>query len=164
MEFEFGAALIAGLIAGMAMEIPMMAMMLGGFPPRMNILYTWGTMMGVHGMGALAAGTMVHFVLSAAVGLIYAWGFDFLFNASDNLWLWGLLGAAIHYTIGGMFVAMMPAMHPEIPEVQPVPGAFISRLGARDVGHFLVAHAFYGLTFGIAYGFLHSGGGQRVVF
>lgn len=164
MEFELGAALIAGLIAGVAMEMPMMAMMLAGFPPRMNILYTWGTMMAVHGMGALVMGTMVHFVLSAAVGLAYGWGFDFLFDASDNLWLWGLVGAAIHYMIAGMFVAMMPAMHPEIPEVQPVPGAFITRLGARDAGHFFVAHAFYGVTFGIVYGYLHSAGGQGVVF
>lgn len=164
MPFEPFAALIAGLIAGVVMELPAMSMKMMRVDMQMDINRTWGSMFGVHGGAGRGLGFLVHLALSALVGLIYAWGFPAMFNASDNLWLWGLLGGLIHWFIAGLFMGMLPAMHPEIPERQPAPGLFVKNFGMPDMPGFLMGHLLYGLTFGIAYAYLHSQGGGHIAF
>lgn len=61
----------------------------------MDIVRMWGTMLKLDGGEMRVAGWVIHLVASAAIALIYAWGFDVL-GVSDNLWLWGLLGGVIH--------------------------------------------------------------------
>ncbi len=66
--------------------------------------------------------------------------------------------------IVGMFMGMLPAMHPEIPENQPAPGLFVKNFGMPDAPGFLMGHLLYGLTFGILYGLVHSMGGVGIAF
>ncbi len=106
-------------------------------------------------------GFLFHLIVSGAIALIYAWAFNLL-GLRDNLWLWGLLGGAIHYVLAGMFLVMVPAMHPEIPEQRPVPGAFARNFGVPDVPAFLMGHLIYGLVVGIAYAYLHGNAGAAL--
>jgi membrane-bound metal-dependent hydrolase YbcI (DUF457 family) len=106
---------------------------------------------------------MIHLIASGLIALIYALIFDLL-GIGDNLWFWGLVGGAVHWIIGGMFLAMVPAMHPEIPEERPAPGPFAKNFGVPDVPAFLMGHLLYGLVVGILYAIFHSGSGTGVAF
>jgi hypothetical protein len=74
------------------------------------------------------------------------------------------VGGAIHWVIAGMFLAMVPSMHPEIPEERPAPGAFAKNFGAPDVPAFLMGHLLYGFVVGVVYAYLHAGGGGSAAF
>lgn len=162
MEFEFWPAVFAGIIGGMIMAMTRMIMRAAGVDLKMHVPRIWGTMMKIYGTPGRVLGMMIHLLVSAVIALIYAWAFD-LIGASGNLWLWGLLGGAIHWVLAGMFVAMMPPMHPEIPERLPAPGAFAKNFGTSDILGFLMGHLLYGISVGILYAYF-SGGGTAVAF
>jgi membrane-bound metal-dependent hydrolase YbcI (DUF457 family) len=103
----------------------------------------------------------VHVLVSALVGVVYAFGFQ-LVGSSDRLWLWGLLGAVIHSVIAGLIIGFSPPMYRE--ETSPRPGLFARNFGATDVIGFVAGHLVYGLTVGIAYAFMHTGGGAELAF
>ena len=134
-----------------------------GAPLEMSIIRMWGTMFKLHGTAMHLVGWIIHLVASAAIALLYAWGFDLL-GVDDNLWLWGLIGGVIHWIVGGLFLAMVPPLHPELPERRPAPGAFASNYGALDMAGFLMTHLVYGLIVGILYAYWHSAGGSSVAF
>ncbi len=125
-----------------------LAMKTAGVDLKMDIARMWGTMMKAQGTPGYLLGMMVHFVVSAALALPYAWGFKNIFQAKTHLWLWGLLGGVIHWLIAGLFLGIVPAMHPEIPEKRPAPGPFAKNFGAPDVPAFLLGHLVYGLFVG----------------
>ncbi len=159
MEFQFLAAALAGAIGGAIMFGTRLVMKkMVGVDLKMDVARMWGTMMGVHGAPGRALGLAFHVVVSALIALIYAWAFDLL-GLDGNLWLWGLVGGAVHWVIAGVFLAMVPAMHPEIPEQRPAPGAFAKNFGAPDVPAFLMGHLLYGLVVGILYAYLAGAGG-----
>ena len=151
MEFEFGAAVPAGIVAGvvmMAVGLMMKPMGIKMDPQRM-----WGAMMRLYGGSGWAAGFVVHLVVSVLVALVYALGFE-LVGAHSYLWLWGFLGGAIHWTIAGVVMAMMPAIRPEVGEGLPAPGMFVKNYGMPDIPGFLMSHLAYGVAVGIAYQWL----------
>lgn len=149
MDFEFWPAVFAGLIGGIAMS--MLDWMMKPMGMKMDPHHMWGTMMKLHGGTGYAMGFVFHMILSAGIALLYAGFFDIV-GAGDNLWAWGLLGGLIHWAIaGGMFMPMVPAMHPEIPERQPAPGIFVTNYGPLDTTGFLMSHLAYGLVVGIFY-------------
>ena len=164
MEFDGGAAVLAGLFAGIAMLTTRLGVRAAGVGIRMDVVRMWSTMFGVHGVRGRYFGVGVHVLVSVVVGLVYAWGLRHLFGADDALWLWGLLGGAIHYAIAGVFLLVAPEVNPDMPDRIPAPGMFASRLGAADVVAFMAGHLAYGLTFGIVYALLHRSGGASVAF
>jgi hypothetical protein len=163
MVFEFWPALLAGIIGGAVMAGMRMVAQVAGIDLKMDMPRTWGSMLRDHGGPGRLLGMAVHLIVSGAIALIYAWVFDWI-GADDDLWLWGLLGGTIHWVIAGFFVAMMPAMHPEIPERRPAPGAFVKNFGAPDVPAFLMGHLLYGVVVGILYAYFHSAGGTDIAF
>jgi hypothetical protein len=163
MPFEFWPAMWAGIVGGIVMVLMSMTMKAAGAPMDMNIIRMWGTMLKLRGGAMQAAGWMMHLIASAVIALIYAWGFDVL-GVEDNLWLWGLIGGVIHWFLGGLFLMMVPPMHPEIPEQRPAPGAFAKNFGMVDVMGFLMGHLVYGLLVGILYAYWHSAGGTNAAF
>jgi hypothetical protein len=163
VPFEFFPAFAAGLVGGLVMSALSMGMKAMGAPLAMDIHRIWGTMVKMQGTGAIVAGFIIHLIVSGIVGLIYAAFFDWL-GLDNNLWLWGLLGGVVHWVIGGLFLAMLPAVHPDIPGREPEPGPFASRFGRMAIGAFMMAHLVYGLLFGILYGFWHSAGGSEIAF
>lgn len=149
MEFEFWPAVFAGLIGGTVMS--MADWMMKPMGMTMDPHHMWGTMMKMRGGAGYMMGFVFHLILSAGIALIYAFGFDIV-GADGNLWAWGLLGGAIHWTIAGaMVMPMVPAMHPDIPELEPAPGFFVNNYGRLDVVGFLMSHLAYGLVVGVSY-------------
>lgn len=159
MDFEFSPAVWAGLIAGTIMEMPVYLQKAIGLPVKQDIFRTWGTMLKLHGTPGRVAGVLVHELVAAAVALIYAWGFRFIFHADNRLWLWGLVGGVIHYAIAGVVVGMLPAVHPEIPERIPAQGPYYKNYGPLDMVTFLTGHLTFGLLVGILYGLFTGGRG-----
>lgn len=163
MPFEFWPAIWAGIVGGTVMVLMSMMMKAAGTPLDMNIVRMWGTMLKLHGGAMHVAGWVIHLVASAAIALIYAWGFDLL-GVDDNLWLWGLIGGVIHWILAGLFMIMVPPLHLELPEQRPAPGAFAADFGATDVIGFMMSHLVYGLLAGVLYAYWHSAGGWSIAF
>ncbi len=156
MEFQFLPAVIAGLVAGVIMEMPVYLQKAVGLDVKQDIFRTWGAMFKLHGAPMYVVGFLFHEVLSAAIALIYALGFQ-LVGADGNLWLWGLVGGVVHYLIAGLVIGAMPAMHPEIPDRIAPQGAYYKKYGALDVASFMTGHLTFGVLVGIFYGYLTGG-------
>lgn len=162
MEIAFWPATIAGFIGGAMMVVMRSIMRKAGLELPMDISRIWGSMFMLHGAAGWLVGLVIHLLGSAGIALIYAWAFNVL-GMSDNLWLWGLLDGLIHWMIAGVFFAVLPALHPEIPEHQPAPGAFLRHFGAPSVPVFFVGHVMYGIVAAVLYGTLHPDAGISVV-
>lgn len=149
MEFDFWPAVWAGILGGVVMS--MLDWMAKPVGMTMDPHRMWGGMLKMHGGSGYAAGFVMHLIMSAAIALAYAIGFDIV-GASSNLWAWGLLGGAIHWLIAGVMVMpMMPIMHPEMPDQRMPPGVLLKNYGMPDVPGFLMSHLAYGVVVGIAY-------------
>jgi hypothetical protein len=155
MRFQLWPAMLAGLGGALAMAGLRVLMRAAGVDLRMDVLRMWGSMLKAHGRMGHLVGWVVHLMVSGSIGIIYAWVFD-AFRVTNRLWLWGLLAAVIHWINAGLFLTIAPAMHPEIPERNPVPGPFARNYGTADVLGFLVGHLGYGLSFGMLYDYLHG--------
>ncbi len=162
MQFELAPAIVAGLLAGLVMEGPVYMQKGLGLPVKQNIFRTWGRMMKLTGGPGYAAGFLFHEALAAAIALIYALGFQIL-GADDRLWLWGVLGALIHYALAGPVVAMLPSLDPET-EVVGAQGFAYRHYGALDVATSFVGHMAFGVLTAIFYALLHSMGGPGAAF
>ncbi len=162
IDFEFGPAILAGLIAGVIMEGPVYLQKAVGLPVKQNIFRTWGNMFGQRGAAGYGIGIAFHELLAAAIALGYALFFDLL-GVDGNLWLWGLVGALVHYTLAGPVVKFIPSIDPDTGEVGEQGFAY-RNYGALDVLTSFVGHMGFGLSVGILYGYLHSGGGSGLAF
>ncbi len=161
MEFKVWPAVFAGIIAGAIMVGMRMLLEMAGVDLQMDVVQMWGTMLNMHGSGGRVLGMILHLLGSAAIALIYASIFA-LIGATDHLWLWGLLGGASHWVFAGLFMAIVPAMHPEMPEQRPAPGLFVTNFSLPDVLTFLIGHLLYGLVVGILYAYFHKAGRKSV--
>lgn len=164
MAFAFWPAVAAGLIGGIIMVTMGRLMKAAGIDLQISIIRMWGTVFKLRGTAAQVVGWVIHLLMSALIALIYALGFEYIFHATDQLWFWGLLGGLIHWFFAGLFMMAVPVMHPEIPEERSAPGAFAISNGIDDAAAFLVAHLVYGVTVGIVYAYLHTGGELGAAF
>ncbi|MDP8955498.1 MAG: hypothetical protein M3N24_00850 [Actinomycetota bacterium] len=165
MEFDFWPAAAAGVFGGVMMEMATVVPRVSGLDVKLDLHLMWGRMMRLRNPAAGLAGTAFHLLISAAIGLVYAAGLSLLFDASNNLWAWGLLGGLIHWVVGGLFIgAALPLLHPDISKGQSPPGWLVTKFGRRDFLAFFVGHLLYGLTFGVLYPYFSSGGGSAIAF
>ncbi len=163
MDFEIGPAILAGLIAGAIMEGPVYMQKAMGLPVKQNIFRTWGqNLLRVEGGAGYFAGFIFHQGIAVFAAILYALFFQII-GADDNLWLWGLVGGLIHYTIAGPVVAKIPSLDPATGTVGGQGFAY-KNYGALDVGTSFVGHLMFGLTTGVLYGLLHSMGGSSLAF
>lgn len=141
-------ALVAGVIGAAVMSIIMAMARAMGMPVNLELML--GTMMG--GLPSAAKwimGLIIHLIAGGIFALIYAAGFEYLTHRAD--WLVGLGFGVIHTLFSGLLLAMMPAMHPLVPEMMPAPGAFMANLGMMGVGAFFMLHLIYGAIIGTIY-------------
>jgi hypothetical protein len=157
MEFKIWPAVFAGTIAGAIMVGMRMLIEMAGVDLKLDVAQMWGTMLNMHGTSGRLLGLAIHLLGSAAIALIYAWIFA-LIGVTDHPWLWGLLGGVIHWVLAGLFMAIAPALHPEIPEQRSAPGLFVVNFGMPDVLTFLIGHLLYGLVVGILYAYFYRVG------
>jgi len=145
---QTGKAFVAGVVGGAVMSaLTAMARALMGMPANLEMML--GTMV-VQPPSAVAwtVGLAIHLVLSGLIALIYAWGFERVTHRAG--WAVGAGFGVIHAIIGGLFMGMVPAMHPLIPEQMPAPGAFMSNVPMGPVALF-VLHIIYGAVVGAIY-------------
>ena len=151
MDFNIGAAIIAGIVATVVMTIVMYmgrAMMPQQMP--MNILHMLGTMMTRSTGPAYVMGTMMHGVMGIVFALIHV--AVFVAFGLEALLAWGILFGVVHWVIAGMGMGMMGTMHPVIRSGEmPAPGPFVKNLPMMNVMGFLMVHVIYGLVVGGLY-------------
>lgn len=95
---------------------------------------------------AWALGLSVHLCLGGLLGMGYACIFGRVLGRSS--WRIGLCLAAAQAVLVGPLLALMPAVHPLIPEVLPAPGPFLMNFGALGVASFFSSHLLFGLIVG----------------
>ena len=146
-------AIIAGLAGTAAMTLLMYVAPLLGMP-KMDIMRMLGSMFtsarGVAtGQGTvsgsdqaltLGLGSMIHLMMGAVFGLIYAllWSL----GIGSATWIWGLIFGALH---GVMAIGMMPLMmrmHPNPPQMAGGPLVMAGQL---------MGHMVYGLVVALVY-------------
>jgi hypothetical protein len=162
IDIEVGPAILAGLIAGAIMEGPVYLQKALGLPVKQNIFRTWGNLFGQRGTAGYVIGFLFHEFLAAVIAIGYAVFFR-LIGVEGDLWLWGLIGGLIHWTLAGPVVKLIPSIDPDTGEVGQQGFAY-KNYGGLDVATSLVGHLSFGALTGILYGYFHSGGGSGLAF
>lgn len=143
-----GKAFWAGVIGGIVMVILMwMARTFMGM--QIDLPMMLGTMFLPMGMGAWIMGFIMHLIISGIIGLIYAWGFEHLTHKAG--WAVGVGFGFIHSIVAGIFMGMVPAIHPRIPPMS-APGYFLLNMGMMGLIGLFVMHLIYGAIVGGMYG------------
>ena len=146
MDFEVGAAIGAGLIAGAAMSM-LLYMGIGMMPKqmKMNLFLMLGTMMVRDRPMAYVAGAMMHAVMSIVFGLIHVALF-IAFDLEGSVAAWGIVLGLGHWLVAGMGLGMMPIMHPLIRrgEMQ-APGVLARGYPLPTAAGFFMLHIVFGV-------------------
>lgn len=151
-------AFLGGVIGGAVMTVLLALARAMGMPANISMLL--GTMVGLMpGPGAWVVGFIIHLVLSGVVAFLYGWGFEQLTHRAGS-WV-GAGFSVIHFILAGLFLGLIPALHPAIPTQMSAPGIFMSNLGAAGVVAFIVLHVIYGLIVGTTYGPVHHARPER---
>ena len=152
MDFDAGAAVLAGLIAGAIMIVPIyMGLVMMPSQMKMDILRLLGTMMFPLGAITYPVGIMTHAGASIGFALIHVAFFE-LFDLESNLAAWGVLFGAVHWAISGIGFGMMPMIHRGIrANAVPRPGLMASAFPPMTVAGFLMVHLLYGVLVGTFY-------------
>lgn len=146
---KVGKAIGAGLVGGVAMTV--LGWLVRRLGLEMNAEMMLGTMMSsMPTLTTWLIGFAIHLMISALIALAYAWGFEHVTHRAGVTV--GLGFSIIHIIIAGMVMAMIPAMHPMIPEQMPAPGAFMANMGAMFAFLFVMEHLIYGGIVGALYG------------
>lgn len=144
-------AIIAGLVATAIMTATMYMGRAMGMPmdmPRMLGLMFTGP--GNTGM-VYTLGLIVHFMMGAIFGIIYALVFNIV--GVDASWLWGAILGALHGVVAGVAFGMMPMMHPRMGDGQVLdpPGMFGKDYGPMVPVGVIILHVIFGLVVGLLY-------------
>jgi hypothetical protein len=144
-----GKAFLAGVIGGLAMTILFAVGRAMGMKANAEMML--GTMFGAEpSAGTWILGLFVHLMLSGLIALAYAVGFEYVAHRSG--WLVGVGFSLVHIAIAGIVMAMIPAIHPMVPEKMPAPGAFMASMGPIYAFAFVLEHLIYGAIVGALYG------------
>lgn len=144
-----GRAFMAGALGGLVMTV--LTAIARAMGMQVNLEMLLGTMFGLSpGSAAWVLGLVMHLMISGLIALLYAFGFERVTHRAG-----AGIGAAfsfIHMVIAGVFMGVIPMMHPLVPEQLPAPGAFMVNMGAMGVGAFVMLHLIYGAIVGGIYG------------
>lgn len=159
MDFDLGAAIIAGLVATGVMTAIMymgLAMMPKQMP--MNILFMIGSMMRRSSGSAYMMGIVMHFGTGAVFAIVHT-GIYQAFGLDSQLIVWGLLFGAAHWVVAGMGMGMIGAMHPLIRGGElAAPGPFLKNYPMMSVAGFFMLHLVFGLVVGGIYEVIRQAG------
>ena len=150
-----GKAFLAGVVGGAAMSAVMfLAREVMGMNVKLELML--GTMLMSPGLQAWIVGLLMHLMISGLIALAYAWAFENVTHKAGVAT--GALVSIVHILIAGIFMgAILPAMHPLVPEQMGGPGYFMANLGAMGIMAFVMLHLMFGAIVGAMYGpVLHS--------
>jgi hypothetical protein len=140
--------LIGGITGGVAMTL--LGVLVRATGVDMNAEMMLGTMFATPDHGAWIIGFAMHMMFSVFFAVIYAWAFEHITHRAGLVV--GLGFAVVHIVIAGLAMALLPAVHPMMPEKMMAPGAFMAGMGAIGVGLFILEHLIYGGIVGATYG------------
>jgi len=164
MAYSWGGAIVGGLVGTFAMTLVMLLAKRMGMV-RMDIARMLGTMFMEDSSAARAAGLMMHFVNGAIFGLIYM-AILYAGRFTPSWWV-GLLFGFVHWLFFGVFMGMLPAVHPRVAsgtaavsgagagpvsrragraEVLPAPGPFAVQYGLMDALGGALMHLIFGIV------------------
>ena len=102
-------AFLAGVAGGAATTMLVAIVRAMGMP--LNLEETLGSMVtGSLGPSAYTVGLTMHLVISGLIALLYGFGFEYLTRRGG--WRTGVAFSLVHTFIAGLFLAVMPAIHP----------------------------------------------------
>lgn len=141
-------AFYAGLNGALAMAV------LVGLVPFTLLPQNLGLMIGSFllrdvTLAAWAVGLAVHLLAGGVVAMGYAFVFERMLHGSG--WSRGLALGLLQAVMAGPLLALLPMVHPLIPDVLPVPGMYLSAMGRLGIIAFFAAHGVYGLIVGGIY-------------
>jgi hypothetical protein len=145
---KVGKAVVAGVTGGVAMTV--LGWIVRQLGTDMNAEMMLGTMLAKPEGGAWIIGFAMHLMFAILFALVYAWGFERLTHRAGLVV--GLGFAVVHIIFAGVMMALIPAVHPMIPEMMPAPGAFMAGMGGTGVALFVAEHLMYGAIVGAMYG------------
>jgi hypothetical protein len=142
-----GRAFLSGVAGAAVMSVGLAVGRAMGMPANLELML--GSMLLPPGTPAFMLGLAMHLVIGGLFGLLYAWAFEHVTHRSSAA-IGGGLGI-LHGIAGGVFMGLLPMMHPRIPEEMPAPGAFMANLGTLGVMAEMVLHVVYGAVVGALY-------------
>lgn len=145
---RYGHALLAGVVGGAAMTLLGTIARAAGVPVNVEMLL--GTMIFPPSTTAWVAGLVMHLVISAAIALVYAVGFERLTYRAGAIV--GVLFSMVHIVIGGFAMLLIPVIHPLVPGSIAPPGPFMAGMGLLGILLFVLEHVVYGAIVGAGYG------------
>ena len=149
MPVDLLAAVVAGLVAAQPMEAPVYLQRAAGLGVHQDVFAEGGTLLRAPARVRRLVGWLGHGLLAAVIALLYAAFFDVV-GAQDRLWLWGVLGGAIHAVVGGIVVGVFPTVEPSATPAGSH-GVFYRHYGRLDVLTFLSGHLVFGALVGALY-------------
>jgi hypothetical protein len=111
----------------------------------------------------MAIGAVTHLVVLSGIvlGSVYALLFTWLDIGADNAWWVGALFGVVHGILGGLMLAMVPAIHLRMGAANvgggvslKAPGLFGRNYGSVTPLGVMVTHILYGLVLGGVYAWL----------
>ncbi len=140
-----GKLFLAGVTGGAAMSVVMGIARAMGMPVNLEMML--GTLPGLSpGPVTWTIGLVMHLMLSGLIALVYGFLFErVLHRTSIGA---GLIVSLGHVVIAGLFMGMVPLMHPMIPEQMAAPGFFMANLGVMGVAAEVMLHLMYGAIVG----------------
>ena len=142
-----GSAILGGIWG--ATVISLLGVLIRGFGLPIKLELLMGSMF-THSTspGTWLLGFVIHLAVGAVLALVYAVGFESIGRASAGL------GAAFgvgHAIVAGLALALVPPLHPLVPEAIPSPGPLMIGLGAAGVLAYVGLHLVYGAIVGWMY-------------
>jgi len=137
-------AIIAGLIGTVGMTILMYLAPVMGLP-KMDIINIIGTMFTSNKNTAIVIGVIIHFMMGAVFGLIYA--FVWSIGIGAPMWLWGLIFGGVHGLVVAFMMPLVVKMHPRKP---------VMAGGTSQIFGLVMGHMVFGLIVAVTYAALLS--------
>jgi len=144
----YSSAFGAGIVGAVTMTILMVIARAMGLT-TMNLEMMLGSMItSTFGTGTWVLGFAWHVINGGVFALIYAAGFKQYGKANVTL---GAAFGFVHWIVAGIFMGLLPAMHPLIPVALSAPGYFAASTGVFNFFAELVMHLIYGGIVGAIY-------------
>ena len=149
---DTGAAVIAGLLAGLIMIVPMyMGLAMMPRHMKMDLLKLMGTMMMPLSRFTYPVGLMLHLSMSIVFALIHVVLYD-AFDINSAFAAWGILFGLGHALISGVGFGLMPMMHRGIKDgIVEAPGFMALSYPSATTSGFVMVHVLFGVLVGVFY-------------
>lgn len=135
-------------IGGAAIMTILLAVMGAVNLPTYSISMLLGSMLTFElGFGTWTLGFIIHLLLGGLFGLAYAALFRGLKRTGAGT---GMAVGAVHWVVAGIFMGILPVIHPLIPDLIFAPGLFALNLGLVPAIALLITHLIFGSVVGAA--------------